>query len=167
MLWRSNAQKYVLCGVLTAMALCLCLVDISVSSALAFLPGVKLGLANIVTIFALHRLGGKYALIITVARCLLAGVLSGMLTMTAFSLAGGLLSLGIMLILKKHVSEIKLSITGGIAHNCGQMIVAVIITQTPEVVYELPLLIVFGCISGFAMGIIAKLIMNRLKKVWS
>ena len=160
---RDNTKKYVLCGVLTAMALCLSLADMTISSALSFLPGVKLGLANIVTLFALYRLGGKYAAVITAARCLLAGILSGMITMMFFSLAGGFLSLFVMLLLKNKISEIKLSVTGGIAHNCGQMIVAVFITSTAAVAWELPLLIVFGCISGFAMGIVCKIVLKRIK----
>ncbi len=155
-----DTKRLVLAAVLTALALALSLVDSAVSSAIPFLPGAKLGLANIVSLYALYALGLPYALLICVARCVLTALFSGNITMLVFSLAGGLASILVMFVLKRFASIIKASVAGGITHNIMQVGVAALITATPQTVYYLPLLIAAGAISGFLMGLACGLVME-------
>lgn len=160
---RKPSNGIVLAALLTGLALALSLVDTAVSSAIPFLPGFKLGIANIVTMFALYYLGFREALLINIIRCLLSALLSGFVTMLFFSLAGGLLSLFVMAVLKKRISMVKVSVSGGIAHNMAQAAVAAILTATPQVSYYIPFLVISGAVSGFFIGILCSLLMRRLK----
>lgn len=163
MLLRSSAlRRLVLSALLIGIALVLSLVDTAVSAAIPFLPGFKLGLANVVTLFALYYLGAREALVISVARCLLAALLSGAVTMLFFSLAGGLLSLAVMALLAGRVSVIKVSVSGGVAHNMAQAAVAVLITSTPQVSYYIPFLVVLGAVSGFFIGLLCSFLLSRI-----
>ncbi len=157
-----NLNRFVLSALLIGIALVLSLVDTAVSSAIPFLPGFKLGIANVVTLFALYALGAREALFISVARCLLAALLSGAPTMLFFSLAGGLLSLAVMALLKERVSIVKVSVSGGIAHNMAQAGVAFFLTATPQVSYYIPPLVVIGAVSGFFIGMLCTLLLRRM-----
>lgn len=159
----SNMRRFVLSALLVGLALVLSLVDTAISAAIPVLPGFKLGLANVVTLFALYYLGTKEALAISVARCLLAALLSGAVTMLFFSLAGALLSLAVMALLKNRISVIKVSVSGGIAHNMAQAAVAVFLTATPQVSYYIPFLVVLGAVSGFFIGLLCTLLLRRAK----
>ena len=159
----SRVEKFILAAILTGMALALSLIDSAISSLIPILPGFKIGLANIVSIFALYYLGLSYSLMICVARSLLAGIFSGNLTMILFSLAGGIASIIVMFLLMRRISQIKVSVTGGIVHNMMQVAVAVLVTSTPQVVYYLPVLIAAGAVSGFFMGLLCRLVFVRLK----
>lgn len=163
MRFRNNqsARTLVLSAILVALALVLSLADTVVSSVFPFLPGFKLGLANIVTLFALYYLGFRQSLVINVLRCLLAALLSGFLTALFFSLAGGLLSLAVMALFHKRISIVKASVLGAVAHNMAQAAVAFWLTGTPQVVYYIPFLVVAGAVSGFITGIVCNLLLNR------
>lgn len=156
----ADTKKLVLAAVLTALALALSLADSAVSSAIPFLPGAKLGLANIVSLYALYSLGLPYTLLICVARCVLTALFSGNITMLAFSLAGGVISILVMFALKGFISVIKVSVAGGITHNIMQVGVAALVTATPQTAYYLPPLIAAGAVSGFLMGLLCCLVMN-------
>lgn len=156
-------NRIVLAALLTGLALALSLVDTAVSSAIPFLPGFKLGIANIVTMFALYYLGFRETLIINIIRCVLSALLSGFVTMLFFSLAGGLLSLFIMAFLKKRISMVKVSVSGGIAHNMAQAAVAAVLTATPQVSYYIPFLVISGAVSGFFIGVLCSALMLRLR----
>ena len=160
-----DLNRFVLSALLIGIALVLSLVDTAVSSAIPFLPGFKLGIANVVTLFALYYLGVREALVISVARCLLAALLSGALTMLFFSLAGGLLSLAVMALLAGRVSMVKVSVSGGIAHNMAQAAVAFFLTSTPQVSYYIPFLVVLGTVSGFFIGLLCSLVLRRMMPV--
>ncbi len=159
----NNTKKIVLSAILCAVALALSLIDSSISSLFPVLPGLKLGLANIVSLFALYYLGLSYSLVICILRCLLTAVFSGNITMFTFSVFGGILSIVIMFILYKKISVIKVSVAGGLTHNLAQLFVAMLLTSTPQVFYYLPFLIISGTISGFFIGIICKLLFNKIK----
>ncbi len=159
---RKPPNRIVLAALLTGLALALSLVDTAVSAAIPFLPGFKLGIANIVTMFALYYLGFREALVINVIRCLLSALLSGFVTMLFFSIAGALLSLVVMALLMNRISRIKVSVTGGIAHNMAQAAVAAALTATPQVSYYIPFLVISGAISGFFIGLLCSLLMQRL-----
>ncbi len=157
-----RTQKFVFSAVLCGIALALSLVDAAISSTIP-LPGFKLGLANIVSLFALYTLGLPWALMICLARSLLTALLSGNLTMLAFSLMGGIASILVMWVLIRFLSMIKVSVAGAITHNCMQVLAAVLWTSTPQTVYYLPILIAAGALSGFAMGVVCKLVIGRMK----
>ena len=128
------------------------------------IPGIKLGLANLVIITALYSMGGKDAFILSLIRTILVGFTFGNLSMMAFSLAGGLLSWLTMYIFYKSnlFTIIGVSIIGGVAHNIGQVSMAVIVNYNMNIFYILPLLTISGIVTGALIGIIASLIVKRI-----
>lgn len=128
------------------------------------IPGVKLGLTNIVVILMLYYMGAKYALAISAARILLAGLLFGNMFSIIYSLAGGLLSFCCMAALKKtgRLKIISISAAGGIAHNLGQIIVAAIVVENINLFYYYPVLLLAGVVTGVCIGIAAQEILLRL-----
>jgi len=133
-----------------------------------FVPGMKMGFANIVTVFALYKLGEKDAAVIAVTRILLAAMLFGNVFSLAYSLAGGLFSLIIMILLKKtnRFSLMGVSIAGGVCHNIAQVGIAALLLETSAFLYYLPVLLITGCIAGCIIGLIAGLIIKKLKLTW-
>ena len=131
------------------------------------IPGVKLGLANIVTLFAVYALQPADAAAILLVRILLGGILSGRLISLLYSFVGGVFCLGTMLLLKKLLrKQIWLcSIGGAMAHNVGQILVAVILTRTLYVAVYLPVLIAAGSIAGLFTGLCVQMAMRLLKRV--
>ncbi len=158
----SRTQKLIVAAVLCAVALSLSLLDQAVSSLIPVLPGFKIGLANIVTLFALYAMGLPYAALICLARSLLTAVFGGNLTMLLFSLTGGLVSMFAMWLCMRHLSVVKCSVTGGVVHNLCQLLVALLVTGTPQVVVYLPPLAISGAICGFFMGVLCTLLLRRL-----
>ncbi|MCC8141179.1 MAG: Gx transporter family protein [Lachnospiraceae bacterium] len=132
------------------------------------IPGVKLGLANLVIVATLYLMGGRQALIVSVVRIILSGLLFGNMFSILYSLAGGLLSLGIMVLIKRtdKVSVITVSVMGGIFHNIGQLIVAMIVIENLNLVFYLPVLLLSGFLTGLVIGIVSRLILPRIKRVF-
>lgn len=157
-----KTSRFVLAAVLCGIALALSLLDGALSSLLP-LPGFKLGLANVVSLFALCCLGLPWALLICIARSLLAAMLSGNMTMLFFSLAGGLVSILVMHVALKRLSVIKASVLGGISHNLMQLACAALITATPQVSYYLPVLVLTGTVCGFFVGVLCTLVFQRIR----
>ena len=130
------------------------------------LPGVKLGLANLVVVVALYTMKPRDALAIAVLRILLAGMTFGNMYSLAYSLCGGLLSFIVMWLAKKtKLSIIGVSMLGGLSHNIGQIIVASIVMKNIRIAYYLPALLVAGLITGLLMGIVSRLIVSRVDKI--
>lgn len=128
------------------------------------IPGVKLGLANLVVVVALYTMKPGEALSIVIIRIFLAGLTFGNAYSLAYSLCGGLLSYAVMLLFKKtKLSIIGVSMLGGIFHNIGQIIVAAIVLGTARIAYYLPVLLVSGVATGLAIGVVSKLITDRVK----
>ena len=129
------------------------------------IPGVKLGLANLAIVAALYLLGGKQALVISVVRIILSGFLFGNMASIMYSLAGGLLSLAVMVLLTKtnRLSVVTVSITGGICHNIGQIIVAILVVENLKLVYYIPVLLISGFVTGLLIGIVSQLVLPRVK----
>lgn len=127
-------------------------------------PGVKLGLTNIVVVMALYCIGTKEAFLISTLRILLAGFLFGNMFSILYSLAGGLLSFGMMLLLKKteKFRIISVSVTGGISHNIGQLVVAAVVVENYHIFYYGTVLIIAGIITGLIIGIISQEVILRL-----
>jgi len=130
-------------------------------------PGIKMGLANIVIIFVLYRMSFKDACIVSLIRVFLVSLLFGNIMAMSYSLAGAVLSLLVMYALKKaeKFSVIGVSITGAIMHNVGQIVMAVIIMGTEQIAYYLPALVVSGVVSGVLIGVVSALVINRVKKI--
>ena len=157
-----KTSRFVLAAVLCGIALALSLLDGAVSSLLP-LPGLKLGLANVVSLFALCCLGLPWALLICLVRSLLAAMLSGNMAMLFFSLAGGLVSILIMYFALKRLSVIKASVLGGISHNLMQLACAALLTATPQVSYYLPVLVLTGTMCGVFVGVLCALVFRRIR----
>ena len=131
------------------------------------IPGVKLGLANIVTLFALYKLGAPSALTVAVVRVSLSSLLFGSVSSFAYAMGGALLSFAVMLLLKKlgWFATFTVSIAGAVAHNIAQICVSMLILQTEVVIYYLPALLISGIITGAVIGIIGAVLLKKLEKI--
>lgn len=160
-----KTRKIAYLGVFLALALILSYVE----SLIPFyfgIPGVKLGLTNLIVVVMLYCTGTKEAFGVSVARILLAGFLFGNLFSILYSLAGGVLSFIVMCLLKKtgrfHV--ISVSVTGGISHNLGQLIAAAFVVETYDIFYYMPFLLIAGVATGFVIGMLAQKFILRFEK---
>lgn len=128
------------------------------------IPGVKLGLTNIVVILMLYTIGAKDAILISVLRIILAGFMFGNAFSIIYSLAGGILSFVVMLLLKNtgKLKILSISTAGGISHNVGQLIVAALVVENYNILFYVPVLIVAGIITGFLIGLLAGEIVLRI-----
>ncbi len=151
-------------GLLIALALILSYLE-SLIPVFVAVPGVKMGLPNIVIMFALYSLGTKDAVIISLIRVVLAGAMFGNVFAILYSAAGAVLSLLVMaLLLKtKRFGPIGVSVAGGVAHNVGQIIVAILVTETAQIVFYLPVLCISGIAAGVLIGIVSGIVIERLK----
>ena len=127
------------------------------------IPGVKLGIANIVVVFALYKLGWKEAAGISLLRVFLVSLLFGHAASLMYSASGALLSLVGMILLKKsdRLGSVAVSVLGGVLHNAGQILMAVVLMGS-NVVYYLPVLIVSGTIAGVGIGLVAAILVKRI-----
>ena len=130
------------------------------------IPGMKLGVANLVTVTGLYFLELPEVFLVVVTRILLTGFLFGNGMSIIYSLAGGILSLLMMAVIKRinGFSVIGVSIMGGVSHNIGQIIVASIVVENLKLVYYLPALLIAGAVTGFIMGILSKKILPTIQK---
>ncbi len=150
-----KTKKIALCAVLLALALALSYIERLIPLQLLIpLPGIKLGLANIVTLIALYLLGSKSAYAILITRCVLGAVFGGGITGLLFSLTGGVLALSVMALCRKIpiFSVYGVSILGAAAHNLGQICAAIVLLQSVYVGAYLPYLLLVGIVMGFATG---------------
>lgn len=131
------------------------------------IPGVKLGLANAVTMVLLYTVGIRAAAGISVIRILLTGMLFGNGFAMVYSGAGAVCSLGIMLLLKRtnKFSCVGISVAGGVFHNLGQIIVAALVLETQALLYYLPVLILSGLAAGIIIGILSGIVIRRIEPV--
>lgn len=127
-------------------------------------PGMKLGLANLAILLVLYQYGLREAVAVQVVRILVIGFLFGNLFSIGFSMAGGLLSLLVMWILKRigGFSMIGVSVAGGLAHNIGQICMAAMVVENFQIFYYLPVLMVSGVITGILIGILCGEIRKRI-----
>ena len=158
-------KKTAYLGVMLALALICSYVEVLIPIPLG-IPGIKLGLANIVIVFALYSMGIKEAFVLSIMRVTISGFMFGNVIAIAYSLAGGLLSLLVMFLLKKtdKLSCISISIAGGIFHNIGQMIIATILVDNYYVLYYVPVLMIAGFITGGCIGVVAQEVFLRIGK---
>lgn len=150
-------------GVFTALALIFSYVETLIPISFG-IPGVKLGLANLIVVIALFKLKLKETYLLAVTRVLLSGFLFGNYFSIIYSLAGALLSLTVMVLLKRAegFSVVGISIAGGVFHNIGQLFVAMAVVEMFAVAYYVPVLLVAGLITGLMIGILAQEMLRRL-----
>ena len=131
------------------------------------LPGVKLGLANVVTLIALYLFGGKTAFAILVIRCVLGSVFGGGITGLLFSLTGGVLAMSVMTLCKKlpFLSVYGVSILGAAAHNIGQILAAMVLMHSVYIGVYLSYLLIVALFTGFATGAACAGVLRILKTV--
>ena len=161
-----TTKQLTLCALLTAMALALSYLENLFPLALAIpIPGVKLGLANIVTVFALYALGPAQALMILTARCLLGAMFAGNANALLFSLLGGFAAMLAMILLVRleRFSVYGVSIGGAAAHNCGQMAAAVLTLGSAAPLYYLPVLLAVSLAAGALTGLVAGSLFQALE----
>ena len=160
-----ETKKVARMGLLVALSMILSYVE-SLIPAFVAVPGVKVGLANIVVVFALYTLGPGEALTVSLIRVVLSSLLFGSVLSLSYSFAGALLSLLVMIGMKKTkiFGETAVSVTGGVTHNAAQIAVASLVLETDVLVYYLPVLVLSGTISGAVIGIVASMVMKRLEK---
>ena len=161
-----RTKKIALGGILTALAMIFSYIESLIPIPLP-VPGVKLGIANIAIISVLYLLGSGQALLVNLLRITLTAVLFGNFNSFLFSMAGGMLSLLVMVILKKsgHFSIVGVSVAGGVFHNIGQLIVAAVVVETFSVTYYFPVLLVAGLLTGLVIGIVAEMMLKRLVNI--
>ena len=159
-----NAYTLALLGVSTAAAMVLSYIETFIPVSVA-VPGIKLGLANIVTLFLLIKLTWKHAAAVSAVRVLLSALLFGNAASLAYSAAGALLSITVMSLLKrsKRFSAVGASVSGGCAHNVGQILMAMLIMDSSQIAYWLPPLIISGVVTGIATGAVCALLAGRIK----
>lgn len=159
-------RKTALYGLLVALAFMFSYVEMLVPIPVG-IPGIKLGLANGVSLTALYLLGTPAAFAVGILRVLLAGLLFGTPVSMLYSLCGGLLSLSVMWLCCRSdgFSIIGVSVAGGVAHNVGQIALAAVLLATPSVAWYLPVLLITGTLTGALIGILCRTLLPRLKKL--
>ncbi len=160
-----STKRLALCGMLVALAMIFSYVESLIPINFG-VPGIKLGLANLVVLAGLYRMKPGEVFMISVTRIVLTGFLFGSGMSIIYSLAGGILSFLVMYLLIRvgGFSNIGVSIAGGVSHNVGQILIAIFIVKTPELVYYLPVLMIAGLITGALMGILTNRLLEITKK---
>lgn len=150
-------------GVFTALALIFSYIETLIPVNFG-VPGMKLGLANLMIVIMLYKTNAKEALLLSVVRVLLAGFIFGNLFSILYSLAGAFCSLLVMAALKKAgtFSVMGVSMAGGVSHNIGQLLVAMAVVETYQVGYYLPVLLIAGLATGLVIGVISNELLKRL-----
>lgn len=159
----NTTKKIAYLGIYIALALIFSYVESFIPISIG-IPGIKLGLANIVTVLMLYTYGAVGALAIGVLRVILSGFMFGNMFSIIYSLAGCLLSFCVMYIIKRvgKFNIISVSVVGGVSHNIGQLIVAAFVVDTYSILYYIPVLIIAGVITGLVIGVVSTEIVARL-----
>lgn len=163
-----NTRKLVYLALLSAIALTIFMVEAQIPPLVPF-PGVKLGLSNIVTVFAVFTLGGMEGSLILFIRVILGAVLSGQMSTVFYSAAGGLLAIVTTILLRRILKKNQLWVAGclgAVAHSIGQMVMAVFIAGTPSLILYLPVMILCGLVAGLFTGLCAQALVNRGNDLW-
>ena len=153
-------------GVFTALALIFSYVETLIPFNFG-IPGVKLGLANLIIVIALYKMKITEAYMLSIVRVLLSGFIFGNYFSIIYSLAGGILSLSTMYLLKKKdgFSILGISMAGGVMHNIGQLIVAMLVVETFSVIYYVSVLLVSGLVTGLVIGVVSREMLKRLVNI--
>ena len=161
-------RKLTTLAMLSAIALTIFMVEAQIPAVVP-LPGVKLGLANIVTVFTVFALGAREGAAVLFVRIFLGAVFAGNFSTIFYSAAGGACAIGVTILLKRVLTEKQLWVAGSlgaVAHSVGQMAVAILLTGTPGLAVYLPVMIAISIITGFFTGLCAQFLVNRGGKLW-
>lgn len=156
-----KTKKVAFLGLSVALAMVLSFVESQIPPLVA-VPGVKVGLPNLVIVYLLYKLGAKEAVIVSIIRVILVSILFGNIQSAFFSICGAVLSLLGMILLKKLFATVTVSVIGGVLHNVGQIAAAVLVTATPGIVTYLPVLLISGTIAGVLIGIVSGMLVKRV-----
>lgn len=161
-----RTRKMVLLSLLTSIALVIYVIEAQIP---VILPGIKLGLANAVSLLALIIMGPKEAITIMILRTLLGSLLGGSMSSFLYSISGGILSNIVMIILYKKFKESfslwSISISGAIFHNIGQLFVAALVVQDFKIYFYLPILMISALVTGYFIGLVTNFLSNHLEKI--
>lgn len=163
-----KTKKLVLLGLLTAIALTIFMIEAQIP-ALVPIPGVKLGLSNIVTVFAVFAIGPWEGAAVLFVRVFLGAVFAGNFSTIFYSGAGGLCAIMTTILLKMVLTRKQLWVAGAlgaVAHSIGQMAAAMAISGTPELAIYLPVMLFCSILTGLFTGLCAQLVLNRGEKIW-
>lgn len=161
-----KTRKIAYLGLLIALAFIFSYVEFLIPVNLG-VPGAKLGLANLVTVVALYTLKDRDAFLLSMIRIVLAGLTFGGMASMIYSLAGGMTSFAVMAAAKrtKLLTLTGVSVLGGVFHNIGQILMAILVLHTPSLVYYLPVLLLAGSLSGTAIGVLGATVTKRIQKI--
>lgn len=162
---RERTRKITFLGLAGAVALLLSYIEAMLPPIYAAVPGVKVGLPNTVILFLLYRYGWREAAAVSLVRLALSTLLFGNVTMLWYSLAGAVLSLFAMLLFKKlrWFSTVGVSILGGVMHNLGQVLVAMLLLETAEIGYYMLPLVISGTLAGVFIGLVGAVLLKKLR----
>lgn len=160
------SKRVAKCGLLIALAMVFSYVEVLIPFNFG-IPGIKLGLANLIVVVGFYSMKTTDVIAVSLVRIFLSGLLFGNLMSILYSLSGGILSIIVMLLLKRlhRFSIVGVSIAGGVFHNIGQIIVAMFILENFAVAVYLPPLLIAGTITGMLIGILAMRMLPVIKKV--
>ena len=159
-------QKLTILGLCASVALLLSYVEAMIPPLFSATPGIKMGLPNVAIIFVLYRYGMRDAALVSTVRLIIVAMLFGTVTTFIYSLAGAVLSLLVMAILKKlnFLSTVGVSVAGGVCHNVGQILVAMFLLGTAEIGYYMIVLAFTGTIAGILIGLAGAFLLKRFPK---
>ena len=164
---KNKTKKIAFLGLCTGVSLVLAYVEALLPPLWAAVPGIKMGLPNIMIIFLLYRFSWKEAAAVSLVRLCAVALLFGNIMTLAYSLAGAVLSLAIMALLKKSngFSMVGVSLAGGVFHNLGQILVAMVVLETAEIGYYMIVLTITGVLAGILVGLAGSLLLKYLKRI--
>lgn len=160
----NKSKNIAFTGICIALAMILSYVEVMLPPLFQAVPGIKMGLPNIIIVFLLYRRGPIFAALVSILRMVLVSLLFGNAMMFMYSLAGGVLSLLVMFLLSRlrFLSTVGVSVAGGVSHNVGQVLMAMLLLETAELGYYLVVLTVTGTISGILIGLCGALLIKRI-----
>lgn len=163
----SRSVRLLFLAILASLAMVLSYLELLLPPLLIAVPGIKIGLPNIVIIYVLFRLGWREAGAVSLLRIGVSALLFGNALTLLYSLAGATLSLTVMLLLRKIgiFSTVGVSVAGGVAHNAGQILVAVFLLNTPQIAYYMIVLTVTGTVAGILVGLSASLFLKYSSRI--
>ena len=162
---RLTVQTVAQCGLLTAMMLVLGFIE-SLLPVAAGVPGIKLGLSNGVLLFALYMMDAPTAFLLMLLKVILSGLLFGGVSAMMYAMAGGVCSMLDMILLKKlKFHLLTVSMAGAVLHNLGQVLLAMIILETDQLIYYMAILLLVGLACGAVTGVAAKATIGHMKKL--
>ena len=162
-----QTKKITFLGIAVSLAMILSYVEMLLPPIWSAVPGIKMGLPNVITTFVLYKLSWKESATISLVRILLTAILFGNAMTLLYSLAGAFLSLTAMALLKKVnvFSVVGVSITGGVLHNLGQILIAILLLQNKEIGYYMAILIITGTVAGALIGIFSVAMLKYSEKI--